>query len=644
MIFKNRFRRINVIVNTTQDTFKKDNYKKHIDGLRAISVVAVVLYHAFPTRISGGYVGVDIFFVLSGYLITEIIITKLNNHEFSFLEFYARRIKRIFPSLITVILFVYIIGWWFLLPSEFKMLGKHIFSGALFGSNFVLWDEHGYFEVSSKAKPLLHLWSLGIEEQFYIIWPLLLFVLYRYDLKVKLIFFAIIPLSFICYEVFVISNRLNSAFYMPVTRFWEIISGGALSYYEINKKIKNNAFSSKTTDFKNKVIPNLISIIGIILCVGSMLLFHEGKYSAMYMFIPIMGTLLILIAGNKAWINYRFLSCNTATWVGKISYPLYLWHWPLLSYLYILDDFSSKKLRIGIIGFSFFLAWLTYKYIENPLRYKVYRPTRKLSLMMVLVGLVGLLTYVNDGYQFRASSAAKSLLNFHYDYSLEYREGSCFLKPEQKYSNFSKCINAPVNPDNKILLWGDSYAAHLYQGIKKRYANKSKIIQLTASSCPPILDYDVIERPNCREINDYIISRVKNEMPDTIILAASWHKYEWEKLESTLVELKNLHVKEVLVVGPVPIWKDSLPNILVRKYRSKIPLRSSVYVESSIFKLDYQMKNYLINNNVSYISPIDIFCNQGGCMTMINSDLNSLTSFDSGHLTTTASIYLVSHF
>jgi peptidoglycan/LPS O-acetylase OafA/YrhL len=208
-------------------------YRPDIDGLRAIAVLSVVIFHAFPNLLKGGFIGVDIFFVISGFLISTIILSGLKHDSFSFIEFYSRRIKRIYPALLLVLIASFIFGWFALLADEYKQLGKHIAGGAGFISNFILWKESSYFDNAAETKPLLHLWSLGIEEQFYIVWPLLLWIAWKQRLNILTLVLIVMIISFVL-NVNTIQSDSTAAFYSPQTRFWELLIGSILAYATIN--------------------------------------------------------------------------------------------------------------------------------------------------------------------------------------------------------------------------------------------------------------------------------------------------------------------------------------------------------------------------------------------------------------------------
>lgn len=385
-------------------------YRPDIDGLRAVAVLSVVAFHAFPAWMKGGFIGVDVFFVISGFLISTIIFENLDKGTFSFAEFYARRIKRIFPALLLVLIASYAFGWFALLADEYKQLGKHIAAGAGFVSNLVLWGEAGYFDNSAETKPLLHLWSLGIEEQFYIVWPFVLWLAWKKKFNLLTLTFIVAFISFYL-NLKGIKKDAVATFYSPQTRFWELLSGSLLAWFSLYKK---NSFSNykvrvdgwlakviyrDTVEADGKTLSNVISFAGSLLLVyGFWRITKDVSFPGKWAVIPVLGAVLIIFAGPKAWINRRILSNEIAVWFGLISFPLYLWHWPLLSFARIIEsEVPSRSIRIAAIVLSVVLAWLTYKFVERPLRLGK-NGKGKVSVLvtlMAIVGSVGYYTYSN---------------------------------------------------------------------------------------------------------------------------------------------------------------------------------------------------------------------------------------------------------
>ncbi len=400
-------------------------YRPDIDGLRAIAVLLVICFHAFPHLATGGFVGVDIFFVISGFLISGILIQGLEEGTFSFTNFYLKRIRRIFPALIIVLLACLIFGWFALYPSEYKQLGSHICAGAGFISNFLLWHNTGYFDSAAATKPLLHLWSLGVEEQFYIIWPLLLWISWKKKLNLITVVIFIALTSFV-FNLQEIDTDKVGAFFSPQTRFWELLLGGILAFLIFYKKDKLDKIIirleawlitiiySNHREYNGYELRNMLSFLGLLMIVYSATVFTKTlSFPGAWALIPTVGALLIIMSGPDAWVNRRILSKKIMVGVGLISYPLYLWHWPLLSFVQIMEeDNPSRSVRITIVVLSFILAWLTYRLIEKPLRSAQFRKMDSYILMgcMFIIGCLGLSVWYFNGFDYRYAKGINSAI------------------------------------------------------------------------------------------------------------------------------------------------------------------------------------------------------------------------------------------
>ncbi|MFO0456883.1 MAG: acyltransferase family protein, partial [Alphaproteobacteria bacterium] len=295
-------------------------YRADIDGLRALAVIAVMIFHAFPSSLKGGFVGVDIFFVISGYLISSIILRDLHAGEFSFAGFYARRIRRIFPALALVMFAVLAFGYFALLADEYMQLGKHVGAGAAFLSNVVLWREAGYFDNASETKPLLHLWSLAVEEQFYILWPALLYLCWRWRCSTLAVLLTVTALSFAA-NLASLRYDLSLAFYSPFTRFWELSAGAVLAYLNVTRPL-----------MLRPNLQNAMSWLGLALILAACFGLRKSlSFPGFWALLPVVGACLMIAAGAAAPVNRWLLARPWMVGIGLISYPLYLWHWPLLS-------------------------------------------------------------------------------------------------------------------------------------------------------------------------------------------------------------------------------------------------------------------------------------------------------------------------
>jgi peptidoglycan/LPS O-acetylase OafA/YrhL len=356
-------------------------YRKDIDGLRALAILLVICYHTFPNIFNGGFVGVDIFFVISGFLITRIILENLERNSFSFIEFYSRRIRRLFPALFLILLTCLVFGWFALYASEYKRLSEHVAAGTGFFQNFVLMKEIGYFEKSIDTKPLVHLWSLSIEEQFYICWPVILWVLFKKKLNITgfLLFFLGVSLL-----VNIITTQQNqiTTFYYPLSRCWELIIGAVWASM-LFKDPKIGNFSINTL--------NILSLTGLLLLLIAVFTIDGTKlFPGYWALLPTLGAIFLIAANENGVVNRTLLTHPLITWFGQISYPLYLWHWILLSFGQIITANKLAGLeKIILISCSFVLAYLTNRYWENLLRYKGNKVTLCLLIGVIFIGLQG---------------------------------------------------------------------------------------------------------------------------------------------------------------------------------------------------------------------------------------------------------------
>jgi peptidoglycan/LPS O-acetylase OafA/YrhL len=439
-------------------------YRPDIDGLRAIAVLAVVLFHAFPALIPGGFIGVDIFFVISGFLITGILARELEHGKFTFGGFYARRIRRIFPSLLLVMAACLAFAWFALFPDELKQLGLHLAGGAGFVSNLVLWQEVGYFDRGADAKPLLHLWSLAIEEQFYIVWPVVLLLASKMRLKLLLVSAALALLSF-AVNVAGIAAFPDATFYSPASRAWELLLGAVLAC-SVHRK---QAFAALA------ISPNARSAAGaLLLAIGLALITREHQFPGWYALLPAVGTLLMLGAGPQAWFNRIVLSNRLLVWFGLISYPLYLWHWPLLSFAHIVESGTpAPQLRAGLVVLAIALAWLTWRFVERPLRFGRGRyNVAMLAGLMVALAAAGGHLWNHGGMPDRDAIVdnarhQKSLV------MVEDTQNAAACKKRYGFDSMYKyCLLARPGDAPTAVLIGDSHAYHVVAGLTKHYTSR----------------------------------------------------------------------------------------------------------------------------------------------------------------------------
>jgi peptidoglycan/LPS O-acetylase OafA/YrhL len=620
-------------------------YRADVDGLRAISILAVIGFHAFPNFVPGGFVGVDVFFVISGYLISSLIFTELKAETFSFADFYTRRAKRILPALLLVLIIVCGLGWNRLIPADFARLGRDVAAGANYVSNFFFWNQTGYFDLGAEQKPLLHLWSLAVEEQFYFLFPFAVFAAWKKRFNLLLGISLIGVLSFAINVALVYPGRRPAAFYLPHARFWELMIGSGLAYAAVFWNVTPNKEWDRTTK-------NLLAWLGLLLLLGAIYTLNPRKhFPGWWALMPTAGAGFLIFSGEDAWINRKILSNKLFVFIGLISYPLYLWHWPLLSFARMgPDEELSGSVLIALVALAFLLAWLTYEFVEKPIRFgHVPLASRKVAAILAGLALLvitpgGVLISMTGGFPERLPTALQwSTINQQKTLAA-YRNGTCFLN--ENHPVFADdCVDEANSDEPLIFIWGDSHAAHLYPGLRslqKRY--RFRIAQFTVSSCAPLLGVNFPHAPLCKKSNDLVFSRIVSLKPDTVVLSALWPLPN-DSLNNTIIALKNAGVHHVLVVGPVPNWRGGLPECLKHYYAGHrtVPFRMK-YGALLFSELDRDLRERSSIAGASYVSPIDLMCDEKGCVTRVGKDADDVIAWDNAHLTIAGSIYLVDRF
>jgi peptidoglycan/LPS O-acetylase OafA/YrhL len=629
-------------------------YRADIDGLRGIAVISVVTFHFFPYKITGGFIGVDVFFVISGFLISSILFASLDRGDFSIIEFYNRRIRRIFPSLLTVVLASLVFGWFVLLSDEYQQLGKHVAGGATFISNLILSSENGYFGNAGESKPMLHLWSLAIEEQFYIFWPLLLIFVHKRKWNF-LPMMAVVAIGSFVANIYMVDSNPTATFYWPIYRFWELIIGGILAGITLHYPQILSRYS------------NAQSFIGfILLIIGFVAIDKYSQFPGWWALLPTLSAFLLLAAGPTAWINRAILSNRVLVWFGLISYPLYLWHWPLISFAKILEGTldGKLKLKIALLLASVLLAWLTYKLIETPLRFKKSKKTALFLLFgLLLTGLLGyscIATNGYDGFGFRIRE--KTSFASHFEnlapelkyYKREgirekYREQCNFYNLEMDdagiptkapLANISKeCYVRNPAIKNSLLLWGDSHASHLYPGAVQNLPKDWQVLQVTSSGCYPDISVKQDSSKNyCQRSNWFAMQTIAKERPDTVIVAQN-DQHSAAKMSSIRSTLESLGIKNIIFTGPTVHWQRELPKVVLRDLWYTTVPRTFIGVENQTLEVNQTLKkDFKSSASSQFVSITDYFCNKEGCLTYIGRDRKlGITSFDYGHLTPIAS-------
>jgi len=619
-------------------------YRSDIDGLRAVAVGLVVGFHAFPNYFPGGFIGVDIFFVISGYLISGIIFTQLEANRFSFFDFYAKRINRIFPALIAVLISCILLSKIYFFQNEVTSFNHSLIAAVAFIANIFFYGEAGYFDSAAETKPLLHLWSLGVEEQFYIIWPILLILLWKFRTMRPWMLAALIVFS-ISVNLLLVKTHQSAAFYLPISRFWELLLGSSLAYITIYKPQLLNLDLSQQHRW---LIQNIAALLGFLLIILSLKLLNRfSAFPGWWALLPVSAAILIIAAGKDAWLNKFVLSNPMVVFIGVISYPIYLWHWPLLAFLEIEMGQTSKEIRVMAVLVSILLAWLTYLLIERPIRFNIQSPLKSayISIALLFVGIYG---YLDNRY----ANIDVDEKNVFVSYFTDYAKNND-LKHAHRYECSLTDVNGIVKTNltsscfesttkQSLFIWGDSHAQHLNYGISKLLPKDISILQVATFGCAPSVGFIKTGiKSSCDASNQLALDKIKHAKPDIVLLAQreNHELNDWNELIETL---KAAGVKNILILGPVPQWHQFLYRYYARHYWDTKPRRINTNLKLSIFQTDNEMKKlYGTSKDVTYISLIDRLCNTEGCLVYLGDNIETgLETFDYGHLSLSASEFL----
>jgi peptidoglycan/LPS O-acetylase OafA/YrhL len=618
-------------------------YRPDIDGLRAVAVIPVVGYHLFPKWITGGFIGVDIFFVISGYLISSLILHDLAKETFSYKQFYIRRVRRIFPALVCVLISTVLTGWFFLPEDEYKSLGKHIASAGVFVSNFVFWNESGYFDATAEAKPLLHLWSLAIEEQFYIFWPLLVGLFWK-SRKVFLGMVLVLIAVSMAVNIFTVTQDPTAAFYSPLARIWELLAGALVAYLHTRQQPGNGKLN------------DLQSILGVILLLlGFALVTKSALFPGWWATLPTLGASLMIFSGAKSYVNKYVLSQPLLRFLGSISYPLYLWHWPIISLAFIVNHYQSPSAahRVVIFFFTILLAWLTTRFIERPVRFGNRVATGLLSSAFVFIGVGGIVLYWLDGVPNRSvnQDAATRFINsyakLHKFGMSDFYQEKCDLY-DWKTGKYRQSISAECMPfserSSTVLLWGDSHAQALSHGFRKNLPSSKTFSQITTSGCKPNLVTAVLapktkDDLGCQQSNRLATQYISTAKPSKVFVtqAADHDQTDWESVATFVRENGG----ELILIGPVPQWRPSLPVIAAKQLPTPEAFQK-VGLDLNILEIDSRISKKYEKSSFKFVSVIQSLCKPDGCLaTVETTDLYNLLLLDYGHLTPAGSDFVV---
>ncbi len=623
------------------------DFRADINGLRAVAVIAVVLYHFGVAGFAGGFVGVDVFFVISGYLMTRIILDPLAEGRFSVLRFYLARARRIFPALAALGALMLAYGWIALSPLDYRSLTKHVGASLLFLSNHVYWKESGYFDADAHEKWLLHTWSLSVEWQFYLLYPLLILAARRLAGKRSGMAAALwfLFLASLAWSAWLAYASPAKAFFLLPTRAWEMLAGGLL---HLHRDACNRITQGRRWP----------EAAGLAAIVAAAVLYGPGMpWPGLPALLPVAGAMLVIAdsAGRT-----RLLGGAALQGVGRWSYSVYLWHWPVAVWLH-----QSQSPRDGVrvaagIALSLLLGWLSFRCVENPAR----RLVSRLKLLPALAACAAMaLAPFATAAAFHYQNDRLTPLRFRHHPALEdamavetraaryrgaldrhYREGRCLLPPAFAADDFSaECAGRNA----RFAIWGDSHAAHLWPGTNA-LAQSGAAAQWTANGCPPLLSVDLPKRANCRQINEWILRALQASRPDVVILAGAWLQHDEETirrgLEATLSRLRAdpSWQARIVVVGSVPAWRQSLPGLLANDLLSGDGrARSTSHLDPAAFRRDGFVRR-VVGTRADFFSPIAAACDEAGCLRFLSGEKGKVPfAFDYGHLMEESSVFVM---
>lgn len=619
----------------TRSSHGTSSWRPDIDGLRALAVLAVVIYHIEPKLLPGGYIGVDIFFVISGYLITGILFRQTQAGSFSLWQFYERRVRRILPAATVMMAATLCAGYFVLLPRAYVDLAQSAIAAALSAANVFFYWTTDYFDAAKGTKPLLHTWSLAVEEQFYLVLPIVLLGLSRFGprvLRTSLIVLALLSFGASCYFVTV---DQPAAFYMPYLRAWELLAGGLLAVF-------------RWVPPRSLAMRNVMAFLGLGLIFGSLVLLNEqSSFPGLTAAPACIGAVLLLAAASAdpargSLISWGF-SLPPVRYVGLISYSTYLWHWPVIAFYREGSAFLPIELPGGkasallLLIASLVLGALSRHFIEKPFLNSTARSSKvivgwgvaSIAAICVIAGSVvatgGLASRFSDNGQRIAAYAD-------YDDGPVYRNGDCFISSKYDASDYKVDLCLPTKASGRrVLIIGDSHAAHLWWGFSHTLVG-ANVGQATASGCLPYIKAPASALPRCVELMDYVSQAgMARFNPDVVVVAAKWSPDDdFADLIANLTRLKATG-RHIVLVGPMPQYTDALPKLLLASEGKADPAWIQTRRAGWVPRLDLRMEEMAQAAGLDYVSPYRALCHSGVCTTTVKDGVP--IQFDTGHVT-----------
>ncbi|UZW57780.1 acyltransferase [Sphingobium sp. JS3065] len=603
-------------------------YRTDIDGLRTVAVIPVVIFHLGTSLFSGGFVGVDVFFVISGFLITQTLLGEQGAWRDALFDFYKRRIKRIFPALFALYLVVMLAACGLLMSDQATEVSRSIIASIFFVSNMLFYGQSGYFDGELDSNPLLHTWSLSVEEQFYIFFPLLIFFTRSWSATHRRqLIWALTLASFVAAQ-WMVSRNASAAFYLIPFRTWELSLGSLLAM---------GAIPAPRRQWQAEIGV----AAGLALIAWSVFFYNKATtFPGASALVPCLGAGLVLLCGQRGttW-GGRLLSLPPMRFIGLISYSLYLWHWPIIVFYRQIDSRLDNVERLALLAAAIVAATLSWAFVEKPFR----RSSRLTSRAVVArgtaamaacgAGVLSLALLSNSLYPISAQARDVLAYGERTGRTEMMRTGSCFLTTQNRLSDYSveKCLTAPHDKP-RLLIIGDSHAAHLYYGLNHALPNMH-VLQATAAGCKPLIHSRGDAR--CLALMQRVFSEYLPRLrPDMVVLSARWLDKDVPDVEQT-VRLIRQAAPHVIVSGPIVEYDQALPRLLAKHIDQAEPL--SIHRNGQVAVVDQQLATAMKQANIPYFSTYRSLC-ASDCRLWVKSGVP--VQFDYGHLTQQGSIFI----
>jgi peptidoglycan/LPS O-acetylase OafA/YrhL len=623
------------------------SYREDIDWLRAIAVLSVVAFHFETKGVYGGFVGVDIFFVISGYLITGIIQAEVARGDFSFARFYERRLRRLLPALYVMVAVTAIPTFHYLLASERAEFFRSVTAVVTFTSNIFFWLQSGYFDHAAVEKPLLHTWSLAVEEQFYLALPLIVWGVLRSArdnrMALPVTLGALALASFALSIVLMRNGASANAFFMSPPRAWEFLVGSIVALDGFPK-------------LRHPMAQQIARGAALVLMAIPILSLRPGPgFPGLNAVLPCVGAAIFIWSGigvkNQAHARYSLL--HVMRFFGRISYSLYLWHWPLFTFA----RFSKSSLVLGRVEtaglflLTVAVSYLSWRFVEQPFRDRTLVRTRGAAFRLAGAGTIALLAASAGGLALNGmagdrQSVAEKLDAYNaYDYAAIYRSGTCFSPPDGTFGD--ACLGVVPGKTN-MLLWGDSFAAHYAYGLSKLAdSGTTNTMQATQAACMPTFDADAQSDPVCRRFAAEMKAFLASHRIDLVVMSADWLEYARPPRFGTMIADISRTVAQlnaaglrVVLLGPSVQFRARLPSMLSRAQLRGADGRADDMVLPDIFTMDQAMHAALpATANFSYVSVVDAVCPERQCPLTVGEDVP--LAMDHAHLTAEGSVYVM---